>query len=155
LGHSAFYIPSLMDASRRLWPRSDLRVGDADRQSVVAELQRHYVEGRLTSEELGERVSHALAARTFADFSPLLQDLPTLPLHTDAELEPQPQPMQDDHMQWMSPPVGALLMLIGILALVWLFMAPGFHMLGFFPWPLFIWGFFIFGRPGGGRRRRF
>ena len=53
-----------------------MRVGDADRQRVVAELQRHYVEGRLTSEELGERVDRALAARTEGDLAPLLEDLP-------------------------------------------------------------------------------
>ena len=141
-----------MDASRRLSPRADLRVGDADRQAVVAELQRHYVDGRLTSEELGERVSQALQARTFGDFAPLLQDLPTL--HTESELHPQPEQVHQEHMQWMTPPVGALLMLVGILTLVWLFMAPGYHMLGFFPWPFLIWGFFFIGRPGG-RRRRF
>ncbi len=149
---SRFYIRTLMNAPGRLWPRSDLRVGDADRQAVIAELQRHYVEGRLTSEELGERVAHALQARTFADFGPLLQDLPAL--QTDIEPHAQPGPTYDEHLHWMTPPVGALLMLVGILVLVWLFMAPGFHMLGLFPWPLLIWGFFIVGRPGG-RRRRF
>lgn len=141
-----------MDASRRLWPRADLRVGDADRQAVVAELQRHYVEGRLSSEELGERVSQALQARTFSDFAPLLQDLPGLANDPDTELQPQSEPSHYEHTHWMTPPVGALLLLVGILALVWLFMAPGFHM-GFFPWPLLIWGFFLVGRPGGGRRR--
>src|SRR5262252_3018000 len=54
---------SNVDMSVRQWPRADLRVGDADRQRVVDELQRHYVAGRLTSEELGERVAQALSAR--------------------------------------------------------------------------------------------
>ena len=136
-----------MDASRRLWPRADLRVGDADRQAVTAELQRHYVEGRITSEELGERVSQALQAKTFGDFVPLLQDLPPL-------VEPQAAHEPDRYTHWMTPPIGALLLVVGMLALIWLFMAPGFHMgLGFFPWPVLIWGFFFFGRPS--RRRRF
>jgi Domain of unknown function (DUF1707) len=135
---------------RRL-SHSDLRVGDADRQAVVAELQRHYVEGRLTSEELGERVSQALHARTFADFTPLLSDLPPL---QDADLREAPRPhqaQQDWHTQVMSPPIGAILLIVGVLALLWVLMTPGLHM-GFFPWPLLIWGFFFFGRPGRGRR---
>src|SRR4051794_29184071 len=65
-------------AAQQAWqaPKSHMRVGDADRQRVVAELQRHYVEGRLTSDELGERVDRALAARTEGDLAPLLEDLP-------------------------------------------------------------------------------
>lgn len=139
-----------MDASRRLWPRADFRVGDADRQAVLAELQRHYVEGRLTSEELGERVTQALQAKTFGDFAPILQDLPPL---IDPTAPTQPAHEDASYTHWITPPIGALLLLVGMLALVWLFMAPGFHMMGLFPWPLLIWGFFFVGRPT--RRRRF
>src|SRR4051794_19280901 len=57
--------------------RSQMRVGDADRQRVVAELQRHFVDGRLASDELGERLDRALAARTEADLQELLGDLPS------------------------------------------------------------------------------
>jgi hypothetical protein len=134
---------------RRL-ARADLRVGDADRQRVVAELQRHYVEGRLTSEELGERVSQALHARTFADFTPLLSDLPPLE-EPSAVTDVVHPPGPDWHTQLLSPPIGAILLLIGLLALLWVLMTPGLR-IGFFPWPLLIWGFFIFGRPGRGRR---
>jgi hypothetical protein len=143
-----------MDSSRRLWPRSDLRVGDADRHAAVAELQQHFVEGRLTSEEYGERVSQALSARTFGDLAALMADLPTL-----APAELHQLPGQTDHPEWnqsqswLSPSIGLLIMVIGILAMVFVFTMPyaRFHM-GFFPWPLLIWGFFIFGRRG---RRRY
>jgi hypothetical protein len=133
---------------RRL-ARADLRVGDAERQRVVAELQRHYVEGRLTTEELGERVSQALHARTFADFTPLLSDLPSLE-EPNAVTDTGHPPGQDWHTQVMSPPIGAILLIIGLFALLWVLMTPGLH-IGFFPWPLLIWGFFIFGRSHRGR----
>jgi uncharacterized protein DUF1707 len=144
-----------MDASRRLWPRSDLRAGDADRQAVVSELQRHYVEGRLTSEELGERVSQALNSRTFGELATLLADLPQLSegvaphdLRDPAD-EPTPMPW---HAHWSSPSFGLVLVLLGVVAmLLFLFAIPGGRF-GMFPWPLLIWGFFIFGRPSGRRR---
>jgi len=142
----------VIDSSRRLWPRADLRVGDADRKAVVAELQRHFVEGRLTSEELGERVSQALQARTFADFSPLLNDLPVLnPETTERPELAVHQADESWHGHVMGPPLGAILLIIGLMALLWVFMMPGMRF-GFFPWPLLIWGFFIFGRPWRGRR---
>src|SRR5581483_9709472 len=59
--------------------RSQLRAGDADRRQVADELQRHYVEGRLTSDELQERVRQAMAARTFGELDALLRDLPAQP----------------------------------------------------------------------------
>jgi len=146
-----------VDASRRLWPRSDLRVGDADRRAVVDELQRHYVEGRLNSEELSERVGHALNSRTFGDLANLLTDLPAL----DSPMnQPDGQPEFDayGHDQWRShlaiPPIGLIVMLIGLVVMLMLFTMPGARGFGFFPWPLLIWGFFIIGRPYRGGRRR-
>jgi hypothetical protein len=140
-----------MDGSRRLWPRADLRAGDADRQAVVDELQRHYIDGRLTSDELGERVAQTLKAVTFADLAPPLADLPilepALPVRASTELEP-------DHSSGygFGVPLGAILLVVGLMALMWVFVFPGMRF-GFMPfWPLMIWGFFIFGRPHRGRR---
>ena len=56
---------------------SRLRVGDAERDAVVARLQDAHVEGRLDAVELEERLGTALAARTQADLDPLLADLPS------------------------------------------------------------------------------
>ena len=119
----------------------------------MSELQRHYVEGRLTSEELGERVSQALNARTFGELATLLGDLPPL----DDALASHDQPGAHHHdREWhtglFSPSFGLLLVLLGVVAmLLLLFALPGTR-LGFFPWPLLIWGFFFFGRPTGRRR---
>jgi uncharacterized protein DUF1707 len=141
-----------MDASRRIWPRADLRAGDADREAVVNELQRHYVEGRLNSEELGERVTQALQARTFGDLAALLTDLPAL---QDA-VPALPGRGSPDHAEWQSttwfaPSIGMLLLIVGLITFLVVIAMPGMRF-GFFPWPLLIWGFFFFGRPFRGRR---
>jgi hypothetical protein len=55
-----------------------LRVSDAERDATAAELREHYAAGRLTLDELNERISQAFAARTRADLSAVLHDLPSL-----------------------------------------------------------------------------
>ncbi|WP_194793333.1 DUF1707 SHOCT-like domain-containing protein [Raineyella fluvialis] len=51
------------------------RASDVDRARVTDLLDAAYADGRLTLEEHRDRVSRALAARTFADFGPLTADL--------------------------------------------------------------------------------
>lgn len=51
-----------------------LRVGDVDRDACVAQLQDHFVAGRIASSELDERVGKALVARTQEDLAELLAD---------------------------------------------------------------------------------
>ena len=53
-----------------------LRASDRDRERVVDLLRRHAADGRLTVEELDERATVALSARTVADLEALLRDLP-------------------------------------------------------------------------------
>lgn len=142
-----------MDSSGRRWPRADLRVGDADRQAVVAELQRHFIDGRLTSDELGERVAQALSARTFGELAVPLSDLPALGDGRPSELPVPAEGRWRSHL--LSPPLGAVLILVGLLAMLWMFAFPTGHF-GVVPfWPILIWGFFFFGRPHRGGPRRF
>ena len=54
----------------------NVRVGDADREAVAAQLREHYADGRLTLEELNERLDQAFAAKTKADLNTVLRDLP-------------------------------------------------------------------------------
>ena len=124
-----------------------LRAGDADRQAVISELQRHYVDGRLSSDELSERVDRALAARTFGDLDTLLADLPTRQRAPDRE-----RPRQD----WWAPFVGVpglvLLAMLAVLILTWLVWLPNG---GTIAWPvLVLGGVFFFGRPPRIWRRR-
>lgn len=53
----------------------DLRVSDADRDLVTEVLNSAYAEGRITHDELGERMDAVLASRTFSDLTPLTADL--------------------------------------------------------------------------------
>jgi len=54
----------------------NVRVGDADRDAVTAQLREHYADGRLTLEELNERLDQAFAAKTKADLNTVMRDLP-------------------------------------------------------------------------------
>ena len=54
----------------------NVRVGDADRDAVAAQLREHYADGRLTLEELNERLDQAFAAKTKADLNTVMRDLP-------------------------------------------------------------------------------
>nr|BFE81534.1 hypothetical protein GCM10020093_041350 [Planobispora longispora] len=57
-------------------PRDDLRVGDAERDAAMAVLREHYAHGRLTHEELDERLGLALSARTGGDLARAQENLP-------------------------------------------------------------------------------
>ena len=54
----------------------NVRVGDADREAVAAQLREHYADGRLTIEELNERLDQVFAAKTKADLNTVMRDLP-------------------------------------------------------------------------------
>jgi uncharacterized protein DUF1707 len=51
-------------------------VGDRDRDRAALELQRHYREGRITTDELAQRLETALRARNGAQLRRALKDLP-------------------------------------------------------------------------------
>jgi hypothetical protein len=55
---------------------SSLRIADADRDQTVSELREHAVAGRLTPDELEERIGSAYHATTRADLEKLKADLP-------------------------------------------------------------------------------
>jgi urease accessory protein UreF len=65
-----------MDTTARGYPAGDLRVSDADRDAALAELSEHFQAGRLTSDELDERIGQAIRARTGQDLAGLMADLP-------------------------------------------------------------------------------
>jgi Domain of unknown function (DUF1707) len=94
-----------------------IRVSDADRDRVTGRLREHFAEGRLTQDELDERISAALNAKTFGDLRPVMADLP----------EPVPAPPRAGRdPQWAGPlwmarrrgPRVLPLVLLGLLAVV-------------------------------------
>lgn len=74
-------------------PRPDdayhtLRIGETDRQAVADRLCKAFGEGRLSEDELNERLSQAATAKTQADLDPLLADLPRNPEDGQAAGQP-------------------------------------------------------------------
>src|SRR3954466_11036904 len=55
---------------------SELRASDAERERVVAFLREHALLGRLTDDELEDRIGLAYAAVTVGDLESLIGDLP-------------------------------------------------------------------------------
>jgi hypothetical protein len=53
-----------------------IRVSDADRERAAARLREHFAEGRLSSDELDERIAAALTAKTVGDVRRIMADLP-------------------------------------------------------------------------------
>jgi hypothetical protein len=61
-----------------------LRASDADRERAAESLREHYAAGRISEEELGERLEAVYAARTVEELTELRDDLPELPLSPGA-----------------------------------------------------------------------
>jgi hypothetical protein len=57
-----------------------LRVSDQQREQAADALRDHFAAGRLTEDELNERLDAALEAKTEPDLNALLADLPKLPV---------------------------------------------------------------------------
>jgi hypothetical protein len=53
-----------------------IRISDSDRERAATQLRDHYAEGRLTAEELDERVTATLKAKTAGDLRRVMADLP-------------------------------------------------------------------------------
>ena len=63
------------EPARPLGPHA-LRIGDAERDAAAADLGEHYAAGRLSLDELHERLDAVLAARTFGQLTRIMADLP-------------------------------------------------------------------------------
>ena len=72
----------------------DLRIGDAERDAAMAQLRDHFVAGRLTFDELTDRIDLALAAKTQGHIDGLLADLPRPP-RAARRVPAQPVPDSD------------------------------------------------------------
>jgi hypothetical protein len=127
-------------------PSPELRASDADRQVVVTDLQRHYADGRLTTEELRERIGQAMAARTYADLDGLQRDLPRTAVSNPVTATGRPvivaasnsSPTLADCRQGFRAHALSYASVISGLIVIWLLTSPGGY---FWPvWPMFGWG---------------
>jgi hypothetical protein len=89
-----------------------LRASDAEREQTVAVLQHSFADGRLSLDELRERVGAAYAARTRADLRDLTADLPA------AEQPPRPRVILDTRLLCIlvciCPPAGLAYWLLSV-----------------------------------------
>jgi hypothetical protein len=67
----------------------DLRIGDAERDATMTQLREHFAAGRLTLDEVTERIDLALTAKTRGQIDGLMADLPELPSWVVAESQEQ------------------------------------------------------------------
>lgn len=114
--------------------RERVRASDAEREAVVGELRAHAAAGRLTVEELGERVAAALTAQTRGDLSRLTADLPS---GTPARRRRRTRALGEG--------VQAYLAVMALLVAIWALTGAGY----FWPvWPMLGWGVAL-ALPGG------
>jgi hypothetical protein len=106
------------NARPRGFPSGGLRASDAERDTALAELSQHYQAGRLTTEELDERTSRILAARTGDELELQFRDLPNLAAPA-ATPPPYPQPRQPRFASHTAPRlVGGVVVLAVIAAIL-------------------------------------
>jgi Sec-independent protein secretion pathway component TatC len=107
------YYPGRFDLSRGnvmwVWPppygqmdsrptqKTQLRIGDAERDRAIAALGDHFAAGRLTAEEFDQRLDKALQARFNSDLEPLFADLPQT---TEPKVDQTSNHRSDMHLAW-------------------------------------------------------
>jgi hypothetical protein len=69
-----------------------MRTADADREKVADELRTHCVDGRITVEELDQRLHGAMSAVTIGELAGFVSDLPTITVRSrPGRTEPKPR----------------------------------------------------------------
>ena len=106
-----------------------IRTSDADRDRVIARLREHFAAGRLTADELDERVTAALNAKTFGDLRRVMADLPEPAPAPPRAKQPPPRAVPPRSLRRRVPGILPLAALALLAALVmparggWLFFA--------------------------------
>jgi hypothetical protein len=113
-----------------------LRSSDADRERVAGQLQKHFADGRLTFDELQERLEQTYAARTVAELDRITEDLPADPAPPAPPVDRRPRSRAPGRTSYEYLISYAVFMLF----LIAIWAASGRH--GSF-WP--IWPIIVFG----------
>ena len=77
--------------------KTQLRIGDTERDRAVAALGDHFAAGRLTNEEFEQRMEQAIKARFNDDLEHLFVDLPRT---VEPHVEPKSQQHSDIPLAW-------------------------------------------------------
>jgi hypothetical protein len=138
-------------------PAPSVRVGDAEREAVVARLQAALNEGRLDLSEFEERSSVAYAARTEGELVPLIADLPAnLGLNPKTPRDPNTaEVMAARKRRLLTGAESAWVRTAIILIVIWAISAVASSSLNYFwpIWPLGIWGAVLLARRFTGDHR--
>ena len=112
----------------------NIRVSDAEREAVAGQLREHYGDGRLTLDELNERLDQTFAAKTASELNAVTTDLPrdttgwtpgTSAAGSKLSVGPQGSGARDDgwhgsreRMSAFAAPLVAVIAIAGVWALV-------------------------------------
>ncbi|MGI8715908.1 MAG: DUF1707 domain-containing protein [Solirubrobacteraceae bacterium] len=114
---------------------SAVRASDQDRERLVDELNEHTVAGRLSTDELEERLQSVYAARTTAELETLRRDLP----RTDRQLAIDHAARRSHLLRRTIQETGGSLSLFVVCTAIWLFSGHDGHHGQFWPvWLLII-----------------
>ncbi len=112
----------------------DLLASDSERDEVAERLREAAGEGRMTPEELEQRLGHAFGARTRGELDALVADLPA----------PRRRPRESTRRR--RPELAVFASTALLLVAIWALSGMGY----FWPaWPILGWGFFVL-MPGKG-----
>ena len=110
----------------------DLRIGDAERDVAMTQLREHFVAGRLTFDELSERIDAALIAKTQRQIDRLTADLPRPPRATRRARAEPAMPASDAGRFLV---FAMLLFALATWILIMAWMSRYSHVGGGYPWP--------------------
>lgn len=125
----------------------DLRPSDADRERVVRDLTKHCGDGRLTLDELEQRIAEAYAAATVKDLEHVVRELPRshparIPSSPPVRVKRSDAPVRTSTKKGaeVALKVHAVVYLsvIAFLVMIWFLTSPFGY---FWPiWPAMAWG---------------
>ena len=109
-------------------PEPTLRASDADREHHAELLREHAAQGRLTVDELDERLERVYAARTYGELAAVLTDLP----------KPVEPPKETPRRRRRPRPDVVPFLLVNLMLIaIWAATGAGY----FWPiWPILGWG---------------
>jgi Domain of unknown function (DUF1707)/2TM domain len=125
---------------------SHVRASDAERDTAVAMLSDAAAEGYLTPDELDERLSAALAARTVGDLIRLTRDLPN-EWQAERAQRATEAVASGEAKKAVRPQIATYLGVMALLFVIWLI--AGITAGGWYPWPLWPalgWGIALLAR---------
>jgi hypothetical protein len=123
-------------------PPDGMRASDAEREHHAELLREHAAQGRLSVDELSDRLDRAYGAQTRGDLAELVADLP---------VAPPPPPPRRDRPPSLAPHLAAYVAVNLLLIGIWAATGGGY----FWPiWPLLGWGVGVVFDGGPCRMRR-